>query len=117
MQKYDIIINYIPEKQLIIPELLSRLPAKTNTQIINEDEKILKVEHFLRQIELIDPINREDHDDKQITELQKTTKMDMTLQNVIREVCNGWTGSKQGDKEMNIYKSVKDELSVQFCHP
>ncbi|CAC5373956.1 unnamed protein product [Mytilus coruscus] len=100
LQKYDFSLKYIPGKDLIVPDMLSRAPIKINTN--NEVEN--DIECFLRNTSM---------SDRNLEQITEETSKDDTLQTLTRLIIDGWPNEKnEVPNEVFEYWNFRDELST-----
>ena len=84
LQKHDFAVNYVPGKDLICSEYLSRAPLKEQTPEISETEVNCQVGLVTSSF----PINTE-----RLKQLEVETLNDKTLQRVASYIAQGWPKS------------------------
>ncbi|CAC5425392.1 unnamed protein product [Mytilus coruscus] len=105
LQKYDFSLKYIPGKDLIVPDMLSRAPIKINTN--NEVEN--DIECFVNTV-----IRNTSMSDRNLEQITEETSKDDTLQTLIRLIIDGWPDEKnEVPKEVFEYWNFRDELIIQ----
>lgn len=103
LQKYDFSLKYIPGKDLIVPDMLSRAPIKINTN--NEVEN--DIECFVNMV-----IRNTSMSDRNLEQITEETSKDDTLQTLTRLIIDGWPDEKnEVPKEVFEYWNFRDELS------
>ncbi|CAC5381738.1 unnamed protein product [Mytilus coruscus] len=103
LQKYDFSLKYIPGKDLIVPDMLSRAPIKIN--INNEVEN--DIECFVNMV-----IRNTSMSDRNLEQITEETSKDDTLQTLTRLIIDGWPDEKnEVPKEVFEYWNFRDELS------
>ncbi|VDI45487.1 Hypothetical predicted protein [Mytilus galloprovincialis] len=103
LQKYDFSLKYIPGKDLIVPDMLSRAPIKINTN--NEVEN--DIECFVNIV-----IRNTSMSDRNLEQITEETSKDGTLQTLTRLIIDGWSDEKnEVPKEVFEYWNFRDELS------
>ncbi|CAC5423834.1 unnamed protein product [Mytilus coruscus] len=103
LQKYDFSLKYIPGKDLIVPDMLSRAPIKINTN--NEVEN--DIECFVNMV-----IRNTSMSDRNLEQIMEETSKDDTLQTLTRLIIDGWPDEKNDvPKEVFEYWNFRDELS------
>ncbi|VDI83091.1 Hypothetical predicted protein [Mytilus galloprovincialis] len=103
LQKYDFSLKYIPGKDLIVPDMLSRAPIKINTN--NEVEN--DIECFVNMV-----IRNTSMSDRNLEQITEETSKDGTLQTLTRLIIDGWPDEKnEVPKEVFEYWNFRDELS------
>ncbi|CAC5412463.1 unnamed protein product [Mytilus coruscus] len=104
LQKYDIILQYRPGKEMYLADTLSRAYLKeTSDTSITTDE--------IESINMIDelPISEE-----RISELQEHTKNDLQMQELKEVIQEGWPINKWNvPSSVSIYFDIRDELTLQ----
>ncbi|CAC5410926.1 unnamed protein product [Mytilus coruscus] len=104
LQKYDIILQYRPGKEMYLADTLSRAYLKeTSDTSITTDE--------IESINLVDelPISEE-----RISELQEHTKNDFQMQELKEVIQEGWPINKWNVLlSVSIYFDIRDELTLQ----
>ncbi|CAC5389163.1 unnamed protein product [Mytilus coruscus] len=104
LQKYDIILQYRPRKEMYLADTLSRAYLKeTSDTSITTDE--------IESINMIDelPISEE-----RISELQEHTKNDLQMQELKEVIQEGWPINKWNvPSSVSIYFDIRDELTLQ----
>ncbi|CAC5421275.1 unnamed protein product [Mytilus coruscus] len=83
--KYDFSLKYIPGKDLIVPDMLSRAPIKINTN--NEVEN--DIECFVNMV-----IRNTSMSDRNLEQIMEETSKDDTLQTLTRLIIDGWPDEK-----------------------
>ncbi|XP_048255233.1 uncharacterized protein K02A2.6-like [Haliotis rufescens] len=104
LQKYDYTITYKKGKEMYLADTLSRA-------YMTETEEAVDVEMETEQIHMLDylPVSNE-----RLTEIQRATALDETLQVVDKMVQVGWPETKSDIPNLATpYFHVRDELSVQ----
>ncbi|CAC5382854.1 unnamed protein product [Mytilus coruscus] len=103
LQKYDFSLKYIPGKDLIVPDMLSRAPIKINTN--NEVEN--DIECFVNMV-----IRNTSMSERNLEQITEETSKDGTLQTLTRLIINGWPDDKnEVPKKVFEYWNFRDEVS------
>ncbi|CAC5383949.1 unnamed protein product [Mytilus coruscus] len=103
LQKYDFSLKYIPGKDLVVPDMLSRAPIKINTN--NEVEN--DIECFVNMV-----IRNTSMSDRNLEQITEETSKDDTLQTLTRLIIDCWPDEKnEVPKEVLEYWNFRDELS------
>ncbi|CAC5364689.1 unnamed protein product [Mytilus coruscus] len=103
LQKYDFSLKYIPGKDLIVTDMLSRAPIKINTN--NEVEN--DIECFVNMV-----IRNTSMSDRNLEQITEETSKDDTLQRLTRLIIDDWPDEKnEVPKEVFEYWNFRDELS------
>ncbi|CAC5394823.1 unnamed protein product [Mytilus coruscus] len=104
LQKYDIIMQYRPGKEMYLADTLSRAYLKeTSDTSITTDE--------IESINMVDelPISEE-----RISELQEHTKNDLQMQELKEVIREGWPINKWNvPSSVSIYFDIRDQLTLQ----
>ncbi|CAC5362482.1 unnamed protein product [Mytilus coruscus] len=101
LQKFS--LKYIPGKDLIVPDMLSRAPIKiyTNNEVEND------IECFVNMV-----IRYTSMSDRNLEQITEETSNDDTLQILTRLIIDGWPDEKnEVPKEVFEYWNFRDELS------
>ena len=99
LQPYDCEIKYLPGKEMVTANALSRLSPLDEFEV--PDMKV-KVHHLIR----ITPAKMQEFKDE--------TAKDQTLQLLSRQVVQGWPDSvKEVDSVVKPYWSMRDDISVE----
>ena len=99
LQRYNFQLNYIPENELFVADILSRLPLADSTSEIKSDEMF---SHFCKTSCQIS----EDPLPQIMTETQK----DDILQSVVLQIQNAW--ADPDTTKFKPYLTVKDSLTL-----
>ncbi|CAC5379137.1 unnamed protein product [Mytilus coruscus] len=104
LQKYDFSLKYIPGKDLIVPDMLSRAPIKINTN--NEVEN--DIECFVNMV-----IRNTSMSDRNLEQITEETSKDDTLETLTRLIIDGWPDEKKMrfPRRFFEYWNFQDELS------
>lgn len=98
---YDIVIEYLPGKKILIPDLLSRNYCKTE---YNDEINITDVEHS------VNSFNTKYISTKTISE---QTKKDQTLSQILNFYSKGWPKNKnQLSDNVKQFWKIRDDLMV-----
>ena len=81
LQKYDLNVNYIPGKDLILSDTLSRAPSGSDTTEINEEEVTAQVNVIFSSL----PVST-----RRMNQIKEETHQDPTMQKLITMVQTGW---------------------------
>ena len=104
LQKYDFVVNYVPGKDLVCSDTLSRAPLKEQGPEISETEVNCQVHSVISSF----PISTE-----RLKQLELETLNDRTLQRVASYITQGWPKSRNHlSPELKPYYSLRDELTV-----
>ena len=98
LQKYDFEVKYIPGKDLVLPDTLSRAPLKQNVSEIQNDETMAQVNSIIANL----PISK-----CKLNKIEEETATDETLQKLSTIISNGWP-KKRSD--------VSDDLKPYYIH-
>ncbi|XP_063446850.1 uncharacterized protein K02A2.6-like [Mytilus trossulus] len=104
LQKYDIILQYRPGKEMYLADTLSRAYLKETSDSSNTTDEI-------ESINMIDelPISEE-----RISELQEHTRKDQQMQELKEVIQEGWPSNKWNvPSNVSIYFDIRDELTLQ----
>lgn len=105
LQPYDINIKYVPGKQLLVADALSRNCTRIKTTDCLNDIDADVDFHVCFIIDNL-PISKPKRE-----MFVKETEKDQVLQTVIRFMQNGWPRKELVPPEVYFYYSIKDELS------
>ena len=75
MQKYDYTLEYKPERELVLPDMLSRAPLPDTTDINNKEEEIALHVHLIRSSLTVSKLKLE--------EIREETAKDESLKDLI----------------------------------
>ncbi len=104
LQKYDFDITYVPGKEMLLADALSRVYLKDNAQEGSVEKEIENV----NMIQYL-PISEE-----RLMIISGETEKDDTLQTLIKTIREGWPTNKINvPNEIVHYYSFQDELTVQ----
>ena len=104
LQKYDFIVNYVPGKDLICSDTLSRAPLKRQGPEVSETEVNCQVHSVISSF----PIST-----YRLKQSEVETLNDRTLQRVAHYITQGWLKSRNHlTSEIKPYYNLKDELNV-----
>ena len=98
LQKYDFKVNYIPGKDLIVSDTLSRAPSGTNTSEIKEEEVTAQVNTIISSL----PVSS-----NRMKQIKEETLRDTTLSKLALIIQTGWPDDRS---------SVPDEIKPYFNH-
>ena len=103
LTKYDLDVHYVPGKQQVISDCLSRAAIKINEPSITNDGEI--------EVNLIDRLGLENDT---LSKFKVQTCSDETSKVVMEYVLQGWPSTKDGVDELaREYWSFREELSVE----
>ncbi|XP_051782584.1 uncharacterized protein K02A2.6-like [Erpetoichthys calabaricus] len=104
LQKYDFIITYVPGKEMLLADALSRAYLEDTAQegsVEKEVESVNMIQYL--------PISEE-----RINVIRSETAKDDTLQTLIKTLREGWpTNRRDIPSKIDHYYSIQDELSIQ----
>ena len=104
LQKYDFVVNYVPGKDLVCSDTLSRAPLEEQGPEISETEVNCQVHSVISSF----PISTE-----RLKQLQIEMLNDRTLQRVASYITQGWPKSRNRlSPELKPYYNLRDELTV-----
>lgn len=105
LQKYDFTVSYVPGKELIISDTLSRAPSKIQVAEISEHEIIAcQVDSVISGL----PIS-----DNKLKLIQEETSADNTMRELCRTILNGLPSNRSCvTNELKPYFNHRHELSV-----
>lgn len=111
LQRYNLNIEYVPGKELVIPDTISRAPD-TKSEI--EQYEIFE----LKSMEILTNVIEEQHavptlyfnEEKRLEELKEATNKDESLWKVKKFIEQGWPEYKCLDETVKVYHKYKDEL-------
>ena len=99
LQQYDMVIMYMPGKEMLLADALSRLPSRTDTEI----------KFNLR----VDAISLSEFSRSHLTKIAAETQWNPILSTVHRVTLNGWlTRRKHVPRITRNYWDFRDELSI-----
>ena len=101
LQRYNFQLHYVPGNQLLVADILSRLPFPDNTSEIKSNETNYFVHSVIKSCQI-----SEDRLQQIITETQK----DNILQSVVLQIQNGWTDPDAS--KVKPYLTVKDSPTL-----
>ncbi|VDI08221.1 Hypothetical predicted protein [Mytilus galloprovincialis] len=104
LQKYDIILQYRPGKEMYLADTLSKAYLKETSATSSTADEI-------ESINMIDelPISEE-----RISELQEHTRKDQQMQELKEVIQEGWSSNKWNvPSHVSIYFDIRDELTLQ----
>ncbi|XP_054266863.1 uncharacterized protein K02A2.6-like [Macrosteles quadrilineatus] len=105
LMRYDFSITYIPGKQLLVPDALSRAPlpfSGTDDRELEEETQAF-VQMVLSSIDINDCI---------VAKVLEEQNKDPTLRELKKIIIQGWPSKTSLRDDLKPYNSVKDELSV-----
>lgn len=103
LTKYDLNVRYVPGKQQVLSDCLSRAPVDIAEPTSTDEEEI--------QVNLIDNLGL---DNDSLSKFKSYTNCDETTQVVMDYVVNGWPSDKEVVDELaREYFSYREELSVE----
>ena len=97
LQKYDFEVNYIPGKDLILSDTLSRAPLSSNTSEIKEEEVTAQINAIVSCL----PVSS-----NRINEIKEETLRDPTMSKLV-DIIQGWPENRS---------SAPDEIKPYFSH-
>ena len=103
LQKYDICVTYVPGRDMLLADTLSRayLPENNKEDIETEVETVNMIDHL--------PISAE-----RLNAIRLATKEDTKLQKLINVILSGWPKNKKDiPADIHHYYSFQEELSYQ----
>ena len=104
LQKYDFVVNYVPRKDLVCSDTLSRIPLKEQGPEISETEVNCQVHSVISSF----PISTE-----RLKQLEVETLNDRTLQRIASYITQGWPKSRNHlNPELKPYYNLRDEVTV-----
>ena len=104
LQKYDFELIYIPGKDMILSDTLSRASLPTTKQDLINEEITSYIHCVLKSIPIVD---------KKIEEIKVETEKDITIQKVMMYLRNGWPKHKKMlPIDVRPYFTVQDALST-----
>lgn len=104
LQKYDFNVNYIPGKDLILSDTLSRAPSGIDTSEINEEEITAQINTIVSSL----PVST-----CRMNQIKEETNQDPTMLKLITMVQTGWPDDRSlVPDEIKPYFNHRNELSV-----
>ena len=98
LQKYDVNIKYVPGKEMILADALSRLPGHESHEMSGMDVQI----HKIQQVSL-----------SKLDKIRLETDRDESLRALRKIIGRGWSDSQQDiPSGLKTYWTFRDELSV-----
>ena len=100
LQQYDMIITYRPGKEMLLADVLSQIPSRTNTEIkFNLRVDAISISAFTRSC---------------LTKVSAETQWDPILSTVHRLTLNGWPDRwRRVPRIARNYWDYRDELSIE----
>jgi hypothetical protein len=118
LHSYGVELQYVPGKELIIADTLSRAPSEMESQISFEKISVKAVatsrEKYIKNISSIKLIDNVNITDQRLNEILKATMEDSSLQIVTDFIKNGWPNNiHKVPDSVKIYYKFKDELAIE----
>ena len=106
LQRYDLDVSYVPGKQLVLPDTLSR--ATENTKFSEDKDLVQDIKLYVDTVIRYLPFS-----DDRLTEVKDATSTDNELSYVMNLTLNGWPNTKeQCPPDALPYWNIREELSV-----
>ena len=103
LTKYDLKVRYVPGKQQVLSDCLSRAPVQPTESLSNEYDDV--------EVHLINQLGLDNH---ALVKFRSCTNSGETSQVVMEYVLTGWPADKaQVDELAREYFSYREELSVE----
>ena len=110
LQKYNLKVIYKRGSEMYIADTLSRAYLSAPNQISVEEQE------FTRAVENVKMTKYLSISPERLQEIQEKTREDATLQDLTKNVENGWPDQRNKvSPRIRTYYKLRDELSVQDC--
>ena len=104
LYRYDFTLNYIPGKNMVVSDALSRAYLKDQKPEISDAEMDYMIHSVISSL----PIS-----DEKLKQFQTETSKDETLRTLPKHVMNGWPKNKNNTNPTTMpYFNIGDEISV-----
>lgn len=103
LQRYDFDLQYIPGKEAVVPDTLSRA-------FLNECEPEISTEDMEAHVHLIEaemPMS-----DKKLTRYRQATSTDKTLQLLKKYTLNGWPEKNKVELSLTPYYNAREDITL-----
>jgi len=105
LMRYDFIMAYVPGKQLLVADTLSRAPLEVADDNCKELEE--ETQAFVQMV-----LSSIDINDSNVARILEEQNKDSTLTELKKVIIQGWPAQNSLQQNLKPFYSVKDELSI-----
>ena len=108
LQKYDLIVNYVPGKQLVVADTLSRSTDPSYKASRDETKAVEEMDYHISEVMRVLPISQNLR-----TKILEEISKDDTIKQLHDTIIQGWpTRKDQCTGQIRFYWSMQEELTV-----